>query len=262
MNTILTTKTVLLTAAVCVAAAAALQSADNAFKWKVHDMDRPLPTTVTPGDFCSHGAPSDAIVLFAGSSTDNLVRAGTDQPISWRVEGNELVVAQGGGDIATRESFGDCQLHVEWMVPAERECKGQAGCNSGVFFMSQYEVQILQSLDNRTYADGSAGSLYGQYPPMVNPCKPKGEWNAYDIVFRAPHFNVDGSLAHAATVTVFFNGVLVQDNSAILGSTAHMQRAKYTQHAERLPIKFQDHGDPLRFRNMWVREIGAPPVAQ
>ncbi|MDA0802328.1 MAG: DUF1080 domain-containing protein [Planctomycetota bacterium] len=262
MRTIITTKTVLLITAVCVAGAAALQGADNAFKWRVHDMDRPLPTAVTPGDFCTHSAPSDATVLFAGSTTDNLVRFGTDQPILWKVEGDDLVVTPGSGDIATKDSFGDCQFHIEWMVPADRECKGQAGCNSGVFFFSQYEVQIVQGLDNRTYADGIAGSLYGQHPPMVNPCKAKGEWNAYDIIFRAPRFNVDGSVAHAATTTVLFNGIVVQDNTAILGSTAHGQRAKYAKHADRMPIKIQNHGDPLRFRNIWVRELGAQPVAQ
>lgn len=256
------TKTVLLIAAVCVAGAAVMQGADGNFKWKVHDMDRPLPTVVTAGDFCTHSAPSDATVLFAGSTTDNLVRAGTTQPILWKVEGNDLVVTPGGGDIATRENFGDCQLHLEWQIPADRECKGQSGCNSGVFFMNQYEVQIVQSLDNRTYADGTAGGMYGQHPPMVNPCRAKGEWNAYDIIFRAPRFNSDGTVQSPATTTVLFNGVLVQDNTAFLGSTAHMARAKYTAHDSAMPIRFQDHGDPLRFRNMWVRPIGPHPIAQ
>jgi hypothetical protein len=141
------------------------------------------------------------------------------------------------------------------MVPESCKCNGQQGCNSGVFFMDRYELQILGSNPNKTYVDGMAGAMYGQYPPLVNACNPNGQWNTYDVVFSAPKFNADGSLAKAGHMTVFFNGVLVQNHSEIWGATAHMAKAKYSAHEPKLPIGLQDHGDALCFRNVWVRPL-------
>jgi hypothetical protein len=141
------------------------------------------------------------------------------------------------------------------MVPETCKCESQHGCNSGLFFMDRYELQILGSNGNKTYVDGMAGAMYGQHPPLVNACKPNGQWNTYDVVFHAPVFGKDGALTKAGTMTVFFNGVLVQDNAEIWGATAHAAKAKYSAHEAELPIGLQDHGDPLKFRNAWIRPL-------
>jgi hypothetical protein len=232
---------------------------ERTFKWKVHDMSRPAPAAVDPGSAAK--APSDAIVLLAASNPDLSKWTGRDGKASWKVAGSEVIVEAGSGDIQTRDSFGDVQLHIEWMVPADRKCEGQHGCNSGIFFMDRYELQVLQSNGNTTYVDGMAGSLYGQYPPLVNACRPQGEWNSYDVVFRAPVFK-DGKLAQPGFATVFLNGVLVQDNSEILGATAHGARAQYSPHDAKGPIRLQDHGDPIHFRNAWVRPLAARASAE
>jgi len=224
-----------------------------AFRWEVHDKSRPLPPVVDPGPAApSAPAPSDATVLL-GAEGPSAWRGGP-----WTFADGVLTVAPGTGDIRTAESFGDCQLHLEWMVPVECKVEGQMGGNSGVFLMDRYELQILSSNGNVTYADGMAGALYGQYPPLANPCRPQGEWNVYDIVFRAPRFAADGSLEAPARMSVLFNGVLVQDDAELLGGTAHMARASYAPHGPG-PIRLQDHGDPIRFRNVWVRPL-APRV--
>lgn len=234
------------------------------FRFPIHDMNRPQPPLVAPGQApCGEAAgtaPSDAIVLFDGRDLSKW-RSGNGEA-KWEVVDGAMRVRPGSGDLSTREAFGDCQLHIEWMVPPDLKPSGQAGANSGVFLMNQYEVQILQSFGNRTYPDGMAGALYGQYPPMVNACRPQGEWNTYQIVFRGPRFDGDGSLLAPATATVLLNGVLVQDHAEILGSTAHMARAAYRAHPERLPIRLQDHGDAILFRNIWVRPLPERPVAE
>ena len=227
----------------------------GAKKWGVHDKDRPQPVMVAPG---GHGkAPSDAVVLFDGKSLDKWTAGGG--AAAWEVKsdasGGYFQVKPGSGSIRTKDGFGSCQLHIEWMIPADRQCNGQQGCNSGVFFMDRYELQILGSNPNQTYVDGMAGAMYGQYPPLVNACNPNGQWNTYDVVFHAPKFNTDGSLAKAGTMTVFLNGVLVQDHSEIWGATAHAAVAKYSAHEPKLPIGLQDHGDPLCFRNIWLRPL-------
>jgi hypothetical protein len=235
----------------------AFTQAERTFKWKVHDMARPAPPVVDAGKAGPIApVPSDAIVLFAASKPDLSAWTGGGGAAEWAIEGDEIVVVPGKGDIRTRESFGDVQLHLEWMVPAGRAVNGQQGCNSGVFFIDRYEIQILSSNGNTTYVDGMAGALYGQYPPLVNACRPQGEWNVYDIVFRAPVFE-DGKLLRPATVTAFLNGVLVQDNAELLGATAHAARASYSEHEPTGPIRLQDHGDPIRFRNAWVRKLPA-----
>ncbi len=239
-----------------------MQSQQRSFRWDVHDMKRPQPPVVQTGAACTMTPPSDAIVLFGGGDTSKWVKAGSASPIEWKAEGGVLTIVPRSGDIATRDSFGDCQFHIEWMVPTSLKCDGQKGCNSGIFFLSRYELQILNSSGNVTYVDGMAGSMYGQHPPLVNACRPQGEWNVYDVVFRGPRFDAAAGIVRTASMTVLLNGVLVQENAEVLGETAHMRRASYTPHAESAPIKLQDHGDALQFRNIWVRPLGAPAVAE
>jgi len=215
-------------------------------KWHVHDGLRPQPQVVTPGARPG-GAPSDATVLFDGSSTE----AWKGGP--WDIKEGALVV-NGKGGIETVEHFGDCQLHIEWRAPAP-EGKGQHRGNSGVFFFGIYEIQILDCFENRTYPDGMAAALYGQQPPMVNACTAPGTWQTYDILFRAPRFGDDGAVASPAVVTVLHNGVAVHHGEALIGATQHQKVATYKAHAAKGPIALQDHGNPMAFRNIWVREL-------
>jgi len=230
--------------------------------WRVHDIDRPQPAVVTPGG-CTTVAPSDAIVLFDGSNLDQWVGSKQDDPEEKRYnpEGMALWKLEDGymectptGNLISKQAFSDCQLHVEWRVelPAVGDSQGRG--NSGVFLMGLYEVQVLDSYQNRTYADGSAGSIYGQTPPMVNASRKPGEWQSYDIVFQAPRFK-NGELASPGYLTVFHNGILVQHKTEILGSTVHKKTAPYEVHAERLPLQLQDHNNKTRFRNIWIREL-------
>lgn len=241
-----------------VSSVAAAQQSQSDPRYKVHDMSRPQPPVVDPGTPSSQAkagtAPADAVVLFDGTNLSKW-RAGNGDA-AWKVVDGVIEVAAGTGSLITREFFGDCQFHIEWMVPTSLEPDGQKGCNSGVFFMEMYEVQILHSNGNETYPDGMAGSLYGQYPPLVNACRPQGEWNTYDITFTAPRFNDNGSVKTPAYCTVLFNGVVVQNHVEFFGRTAHMRPAAYSKHPDRLPISIQDHGDKLRFRNIWVRPLG------
>jgi hypothetical protein len=161
----------------------------------------------------------------------------------------------GSGSIQTVQGFGDCQLHIEWASPAEVVGHGQGRGNSGVFFMGRYEVQILDSFVSRTYADGQAAALYGQFPPLVNASRGPGEWQGYDITFRRPRFGEDGELVSPARVTVFHNGVLVHDAREMVGATQHRNLASYSAHEQRLPVGLQDHGNPVRFRNIWIRDL-------
>ena len=247
---------------ICIVALGFAQSKERVFKYAVHDMTRPQPAIVTPGPACISSAPSDAIVLFGGKDLSAWSKAGSDAPAGWSVKDGVATITAGSGNIATRQSFGDCQVHIEWMVPVELKCESQHGCNSGLFFHSRYEIQILNSSGNVTYADGMAGSLYGQYPPMVNPCRPQGEWNTFDVVFRGPRFDASAGIVRTATVTLIFNGVLVQDDVELLGATAHGARATYSSHPDTGPIMLQDHGDPLKFRNIWIRPLGNPQVSE
>lgn len=219
-------------------------------RWTVHDPGRPAPGVVTAGTGAQ--PPSDALVLFDGSVSEAWTCA---EGPAWTVQDGALVA--GGGNLSTRESFGDCQLHLEWATPAVVKGEGQARGNSGVFFMGRYEVQVLDSYQNVTYADGQAAALYGQEPPLVNACRPPGEWQSYDIVFRAPRFAGD-ALASPALVTVFHNGVLVQHARELLGATRHAAVATYTAHEPQAPLALQDHGDPVRYRNIWIRRLELP----
>jgi hypothetical protein len=211
----------------------------NGIEWKE-------PAVVTPGE--NGGPPSDAVVLFDGK--DFSAWTGAEK---WKIKDGAMVC--GRGDIKTKEGFGDCQLHIEWATPTLVRGSGQGRGNSGVFFMDQYEVQMLDSYKNKTYFDGQAGAIYKQTPPLVNVMQPPGKWNVYDLIWTAPRFNEDGSLKSPAYITALHNGVLILNHFALKGDTPYSTPPKYTRHADRLPIRLQDHGNPTRFRNIWVREI-------
>lgn len=216
----------------------------------------PEPPVVDPGD--ANTPPSDAIILFDGTNLDAF-----ESPANWKVENGYAEVH--GGSLRTRQSFGDCQLHLEFATPAEVSGEGQGRGNSGVYLMNRYEVQILDSCENRTYFDGQCAAVYKQQPPTVNACRKPGEWQTYDILFTAPRFAADGTLVSPAWVTVLHNGIVVHNHLELKGGTFWDQPPHYTAHAEKLPLLLQDHGNPLRFRNIWVREnvhplIGVPPA--
>jgi hypothetical protein len=224
-------------------------------KWAVHDETRPLPPVVDPGAPGPPApTPSDAVVLFDGKDLSPWEDAKGGAP-KWKVENGYTEAVAKTGSIRTKKGFGDCQLHVEWATPAVVSGEGQGRGNSGVFLMDTYEVQVLDSYNNRTYADGSAAAVYGQYPPLVNASRKPGEWQAYDIIFHRPRFDAEGKLVTPARMTVIHNGVLVQDNVELTGPTAHKARPPYKAHADRLPLSLQDHGNPVRYRNIWLRPL-------
>ena len=223
--------------------------------WPVHDPNRPQPPVVAPGPAGPPvPPPADAVTLFAGED----LGAWTDakgQPARWKVENGCFEVVPKTGDVRTVKGFGDCQLHVEWMAPSPAKGADQDRGNSGVFLMGLYEVQVLDCYGNRTYADGMTAAIYGQFPPLVNACRPPGEWQTYDIVFHRPRFDQDGNVLAPARMTVLHNGILVHDNAVLTGPTAHKARPPYKMHADKLPISLQDHGHPVRFRNIWIRGL-------
>ena len=231
--------------------------------FKVHDEDRPLPEKVTPGTASTPSkpgkAPSDAVMLFGGEASHLKQKweQGNGETPGWKVKDGAMVVVPDSGSIFTKQKFGDCQLHIEWAADPNSKGKAQHRSNSGVFFgKNRYEVQILDTYKNKTYADGMAGALYGQYPPLVNATRPAGEWQTYDIIYRRPRFNDKGEVTQPARLTVLHNGVLVQDCEPLTGKTAHKKRPPYKPHPAKLPIQLQDHGDdPIKFRNIWIREL-------
>jgi hypothetical protein len=226
-------------------------------KWHVHDGERPLPTVIDAGTASTQDAPgrppADAVVLFDGKDLANWQDA-KGQPSKWKVEGGAMVVAPGGGQIISKQEFGDCQLHVEWASPTEIKGSSQGRGNSGVFLFNRYEIQVLDSYDNPSYADGQASAIYGQFPPLVNATRKPGEWQTYDIIFTGPRFKGD-EVETPAYATVLHNGVVVHNHVKLLGPMAYRQLPKYTPHGPKGPISFQDHGNPVRFRNVWVREL-------
>src|SRR5213594_739269 len=227
-------------------------------QWKIHDRSRPQPPVITPGESSTQDRPgrppSDAIVLFGGADLSKW-QAADGGPAKWKVGDGYFEVAPGTGDMQTRDAFGDSQLHVEWAAPSPPHGEDQDRGNSGVFLHGLYEVQVLDSYQSKTYADGQAAAIYGQYPPLVNASRPPGQWQTYDIVFHGPRFAKDGNLLRPARETVFHNGVLVQDNVELSGPTAHGKRPPYEPQPEKLPLALQDHNHPVRYRNIWIREL-------
>lgn len=212
----------------------------------------PEPRVVTPGQ---NGAPpSDAIVLFDGKGLQEWVSANDNSAAKWNVADGAMTVVKGAGDIATKRSFGDFQLHIEFRTPAVVVGESQGRGNSGIFLQSRYEVQVLDNYNNRTYSNGQAGSIYKQSIPLVNACRPPGEWQTYDIIYTAPRFNADGIRIAAGRVTVIQNGVLVQNNTEIRGTTEYIGQPKNIAHGKG-PLVLQDHGNPVSYRNIWVREL-------
>ena len=219
----------------------------------------PVPAYVAPGWQLGQ-PPADAVVLFDGTSMDHFESAKAEtegQASPWTLtDHGSMMVKPGAGDIRTKQGFQDVQLHLEWKSPIDTTgLEGQARANSGVFFQGLYEVQILDNYQNPTYTNGQAGSIYKQHVPLANPIRPPGEWNAYDILFTAPRFNADGSLKSPGYLTVLFNGVVVQHHAEIQGETVWIGAPKYTAHADKLPIKLQDHGNLVQYRNIWLREL-------
>ena len=230
---------------------------------------------VSPG-ITLEQAPSDAIVLFDGTDLTTwqamqlriagdmpgMVESIADyeagkatEPAEWTVAGGVMTVAPGSGAIETKRAFGDVQLHIEWNAPLADGKSGQGYSNSGVFFMGLYEVQILNSYENETYNNGQASSVYKQHIPLVNASRAPGQWQSYDIIFMAPRFSEKGRLISPARITVFHNGVLVQNNVELLGPTTYIGASHYAPHPEKMPLALQDHGDPVQFRNIWIREL-------
>jgi len=233
--------------------------------YRVHDIARPHPPVIKPAAEPG-GAPSDAIVLFDGKDLSKWTKGkshltgttpfSSNEPPEWKVENGYFEVVPGKGDIATKDKFGDCQLHVEWAAPADAEGKSQGRGNSGVFMMARYEIEILDSYNNPTYADGEAGAIYGQWPALVNPSRKPGEWQTYDIVWEAPKFE-DTKLVKPAYLTLFMNGVVMHNRKELVSPTKHAGLDQYQPQPAEDVIVLQNHSNRVRFRNIWVRRLGS-----
>jgi hypothetical protein len=226
-------------------------------KWHVHDGTRPQPRVVEPtnlGEIAPVAPPSDAIALFDGRSLSEWESVKTGGPAGWKLEGGYMEVVAKTGNIRTKRKFGDIQLHVEWAAPAKVESESQGRGNSGVFLMGLYEIQVLDCHQNLTYPDGTTGAMYGQYPPLVNACCPPGKWHVYDVIWEAPRF-AGAKLERPAFITVLHNGVVIHHHAELQGPTQHKILATREPHDATGPIILQDHGNPVRFRNIWVREM-------
>jgi len=219
-------------------------------KWRVHDIDRPHPPVVTPGP-TTGSPPSDAIVLFDGKDLSRFAR---QKNKGWKVEKGYVEVVGGSGHLETREKFGDVQLHIEWASPVEITGDSQWRGNSGIIMMGRYEIQVLDSFNNKTYADGQAAAVYGQWPPLVNASRKPGEWQAYDIVFERPRFE-GAKVVKRAHATVIHNGVVAQHRQEFIGQMAHRIVKPYEPHQAEEPLALQDHDTPVRYRNIWVRRM-------
>ena len=223
-------------------------------KWRVHDSKRPQPRVVAPAAQATPFAPpSDAVVLFDGANLSKW-ESMDNGPAPWMVQDGYMEVVPKSGGIRTKETFGDCQLHIEWAAPKVIEGESQGRGNSGVFLMERYEIQVLDCFNNPTYADGSTAGIYGEYPPLVNACRKPGEWHTYDIVWIAPRFE-GADLASPARVTVFHNGIVVHHDQALFGPTTHRAVLPYEAHPPEGHLMLQDHTNPVRFRNIWYRPL-------
>ena len=225
-------------------------------QWKVHDPNRPQPKVVGSSErFSEHAAPpADATILFDGTDLSRWQKAGGGEA-GWKIVNDYMEVAPRSGSIVTRDEFGDFQLHLEFATPGKVESNSQGRGNSGVIIYGLYEIQVLDSWQNRTYPDGQAGAIYGQYPPLVNAARPPGEWQTYDIFFEGPRFEGD-ELERPASVTVLHNGVLLHHKKEFIGATFHRRVGEYTAHPPQGSILLQDHNNPTRYRNIWIRPIG------
>ena len=227
-------------------------------KWKVHDGNRPQPRVVTPGTESTQErpglAPSDAVILFGGKDLSKWISVKDGGPAQWKLQNGYMEVVPKTGNIKTKEEFGDCQIHLEFAEPTVVKGESQGRGNSGVFLMGLYEIQVLDCYQNPTYPDGTSAGIYGQYPPLVNPCRKPGEWQTYDIIWEGPRF--DGArLVKPAFVTVLFNGLVVHHRKELQGPTGHRRLASYTPHPPVGPLMLQDHGDLVRYRNIWYRPL-------
>lgn len=225
-------------------------------KWHVHDPDRPKPAVITPGKQFSHlaPAPSDAVVLFDGKDFSKW--KGEKGDVQWKIADGYMETTK-TGRIRTKDEFGDFQLHLEFATPSKVEGNGQGRGNNGVNIFGRYEIQVLDSYNNETYADGSASAIYGQTPPLVNASKPPGEWQTYDIIFESPLWDADGKLTKKAYVTVLHNGVVVHHRRELYGNTPYRALGNYNKpHAPKGYLELYEHGNPVRFRNIWIRPLG------
>jgi len=225
-------------------------------EWHVHDSDRPVPRVITPGKTFSHQAPapSDAIVLFDGKDFSKW--KGEKGPVGWKIE-NDYMETTRAGKIRTVDEFGDFQLHLEFATPAKVDGSGQGRGNNGVNIYGRYEIQILDSYDNPTYPDGQAGAIYGQSPPLVNASQPPGQWQTYDIIWEAPRWDGDGKLTKRANATVLHNGVVIHHKRELIGNTGHKTVGNYNKpHPPQGYLELYEHGNPVRFRNIWIRPLG------
>ena len=227
-------------------------------RWRQHDVHRPKPPVADPAS-TPGAAPRDAIVLFDGSSL-SAWETTEGRPAGWLVKDGILEVIPGAGSIQTKSSFGDIQLHAEWAEPAPSSGAGQHRGNSGILLMGQFEIQVLDSYKSDTYADGMAGAIYGQYPPLFNAARPPGKWQTFDIAFRRPRYDGSGKLSEPARVTVFFNGILIQNSEEPWGQTRWLEPIPYDPTVDRGPIVLQEHGSPVQFRNIWVRNLQDRPA--
>jgi hypothetical protein len=258
-------KTLASTALLAVAAPLFAQQADTSPKPKPEETEvwEPVPKVVTPGPIDTYAPPSDAIVLFDGKNVDEWVSAKDKSPATWNVANGVMTVNKSGGNIETKRSFKNYQLHLEYKIPENITGSGQGRGNSGVFLASTgpgdagYELQVLDGYNNKTYVNGMVGSIYKQAIPLANASRKPGEWQTYDVVWTAPTFNADGSLKTPAYATVFLNGVLVENHFELKGETRYIGKPFYKAYSE-APIKLQAHGDksePISFRNIWIREL-------
>jgi hypothetical protein len=230
-------------------------------RWMVHDENRPAPPVITAGICSSQAAPvpapSDATVLFDGKDLANWVNA-KGEPTKWIIRDGYMESVKGAGGVSSRQQFGSCQLHVEFATPSVVTGSGQGRGNSGVFLQGMYEIQVLDSYENKTYPDGQCGALYGRAVPLVNACCKPGQWQMYDVIYRRPLFEPSGKVIRKAMFTVFHNGVLIQDHVELTGGTGWISAhaiTEYVPHGDKGPIMLQDHSNPVRFRNIWIREL-------
>ncbi len=226
-------------------------SGQNEIKPEATEVWEPEPTVVEPGSIS--GPPSDAIVLFDGSNFDHWESTNGGTP-GWELSEGAMIVQKGTGGIRTKEHFGSFQLHIEWRTPAKVEGKGQGRGNSGIFMQERYELQVLDSYQNRTYSNGQAGSIYKQSPPLVNASRGPGQWQVYDVIYHAPSFKNEKKYDRPPTITVLHNGVLIQDHTEIRGTTEYIGPPKVVKHGA-APLMLQDHSNPTAFRNIWIRKL-------